>query len=235
MARQPTAIDRGKLRAAIRKLGHEYIFYMLDDAIDLLPRSKLHQIARKYLGVEGLLTNGETAAPANLLAAVKAFDKASRAGEYYESFAVNSRNYREKSTGTTAWVAEFRRLLNRCVAEHRKVQPTDAREVFDVLFGLLDHIDECNDDVIFFADEGGAWQVGVDWQRVLPPWFRLLSVTAAPAEYAERVTTLLRHHCAYESDNMLAVARKVATAEQRKALAGVADRQASQRRARAKP
>jgi hypothetical protein len=26
-------------------------------------------------------------------------------------------------------------------------------------------------DVIFFADEGGSWQVGVDWERVLPPWF----------------------------------------------------------------
>lgn len=60
MPRQPAAIDRDKLRAAVRTLGHEDVFYMLDDAID----------------------------------------------------------------------------------------------------------------VIFFADEGGSWQVGVDWERVLPPWFR---------------------------------------------------------------
>jgi len=36
VARQPTAIDRDKARAAVRKLGHEYVFYMLDDAIELL-------------------------------------------------------------------------------------------------------------------------------------------------------------------------------------------------------
>jgi hypothetical protein len=36
VARQPTAIDTDKLRGAVRKLGREYVFYMLDDAIDLL-------------------------------------------------------------------------------------------------------------------------------------------------------------------------------------------------------
>lgn len=235
MARQPTAIDRDKLRAAVRKLGHEYVFYMLDDAIDLLPPTKLHQLVRKYLDVDSLRPDGKSGAKANLLAAVKAFDQASRAGEYYESFMVNSRNYMEKSTGTTAWIAEFRRLLDRCVAEHGNLQSAESREAFDVLFGLLDHIDECHDDVIFFADEGGAWQVGVDWARVLPSWFRALSATAAPSEYAERITTLLRRHYAYGSEKMLALARKIATAEQREALAGVTDRQASQRRGRAKP
>ena len=45
MARQPAGINRDKLRAAVRKLGPEYVFYMLDDAIDLLPPAKLHQIA----------------------------------------------------------------------------------------------------------------------------------------------------------------------------------------------
>jgi hypothetical protein len=34
-------IDRDKLRTAVRRLGDEYIFYMLDEAIDLLPPAKL--------------------------------------------------------------------------------------------------------------------------------------------------------------------------------------------------
>ena len=34
-------IDREKLRAALRKLGDEYVFYMLDEAIELLPPAKL--------------------------------------------------------------------------------------------------------------------------------------------------------------------------------------------------
>jgi len=50
--REPIQIDRDKLRAAIRKLGNEYIFCVLSDAIDLLPPAKLHKIAEKYLDRE---------------------------------------------------------------------------------------------------------------------------------------------------------------------------------------
>ena len=35
MSDEPVNIDRDKLRAAIRRLGPECVFYMLDDAIDL--------------------------------------------------------------------------------------------------------------------------------------------------------------------------------------------------------
>ena len=90
MARKPIAIDRDKLRAAIRKLGDEFAFCMLDDAIDLLPPAKLHEIVRKYLILKGLRLDGEKATIENLLADVRAFEKASLAGEYYESFNVNS-------------------------------------------------------------------------------------------------------------------------------------------------
>jgi len=93
------------------------------------------------------------------------------------------------------------------------------REAMDILFGLLDHIDECRDDVIFFADEGGSWQVGVDWKRVLPAWFKVLSITASPEDFAKRITTLLSHHYSYGRDQMLAIARQIATPEQCKALA----------------
>ena len=40
-------IDRAKLRAAIRKLGDEYVYYLLDEALDLLPgrvRRILHRL-----------------------------------------------------------------------------------------------------------------------------------------------------------------------------------------------
>ncbi|MCU0661713.1 MAG: hypothetical protein MUC50_05230 [Myxococcota bacterium] len=235
MPRQPAAIDRDKLRAAVRKLGHEYVFYMLDDAIDILPPAKLHQIAKKYLDLKSLRPDSEIKTKANLLAAVKAFDKLSRAGEYYESFMVNSKNYTAQSTGTTAWIAEWRRLIDRCVAEEKKGSPTDVREAFDILFGLLDYIDVCNDDVIFFADDGGSWQVGADWDKVLPPWFKVLSATASPEEYAVRITALLKHHYNYGRDKMLVAARKIATPEQRKALADSADQQASRRRGGTKP
>jgi hypothetical protein len=235
MPRQPVAIDNDKLRAAVRKLGHEYVFSMLDDAIDLLPPAKLSKIAKKYLDLKSLRPDIETKTKANLLADVKAFDKASRASAYYESFMVNSKNYTEQSTGTTAWIAEYRRLLDRCVAEETKGSPAEVRAAFAILFELLDYIDECNDDVIFFADEGGSWQVGVDWKRVLPPWFRVLSATATPGEYAERIRSLLEHHYDYGRDKMLAVARKTATPEQRAALASASGTQVHGRRHGARP
>ncbi len=225
MSDEPVNIDRDKLRAAIRRLGPEYVFYMLDDAIDLLPLTELEGIAKKYLDLKRLRPDGDRRTKATLLADVKAFDKASRAGEYYESFMVNSRNCTAQSTGTTAWIATCNRLLDRCVAEERRSEPTEIRAAFDILFGLLDYIDQGNDDVIFFADEGGSWQVGVDWNQVLPSWFRVLSVTASPDEYAERITSLIQHHCDYDREKVLAVASNCATAEQREGLAKVANRQ----------
>jgi len=94
----------------------------------------------------------------SLLTDVNRFEKASLAGEYYESFGVNSQNYTQESAGTNAWIAEYRRLLYRCVINAKKSNPAEVREAMDILFGLLNHIDECLDDVIFFADEGGSWQ-----------------------------------------------------------------------------
>jgi endo-1,4-beta-D-glucanase Y len=69
----------------------------------------------------------------------------------------------------------------------------------------------------FFADEAGSWQVGVDWSKVLPSWFRVLSATAGAEEYAERITVLLEHHCNSERQKMLSVARRKGTPQQRKA------------------
>ncbi len=221
MARKPIQIDRDKLRAEVRKLGNEYVFRMLDDAIELLPPAKLHKLAEKYLDLQRLRPDAEQATRPGLLTDVKRFEKASLAGEYYESFDVNSKNYRQQSAGTSAWIAEYLRLLDRCVNSAKKSNPAEVREAMDILFGLLDHLDECLDDVVFFADEGGSWQVGVDWARVLPVWFKVLSATAEPKEYAERITALLSCHYRYGRDKMLALARRTATPDQRKALAEV--------------
>jgi len=221
--RKPIQIDRDKLRAEVRKLGNEYVFYMLDDAIELLSPAKLHKLAKKYLDLKRLRPDAAQATRPSLLTDVKRFEKASLAGEYYESFGVNSKNYTQQSAGTSAWIAEYLRLLDRCVINAKKSNPVEVREAMDILFGLLNHIDKGNDDVIFFADEGGSWQVGVDWAKVLPAWFKVLSATAEPEEYAARITALLSCHYSYGRDKMLAIARRTATTHQRKALAEVED------------
>ena len=214
-------IDRGKLRDAVRKLGDEYVFYMVDDAIELLPERKRLKLIKRYIDLSMLQPDGE--AKKNLLSDVRAFQKASLAGEYYEGFKVNSQNYTKLSGGTRAWITQCRRLLDRCIAEEKNSKTAEVRQAFDIIFGLMDHIDKCLDDVIFFADEGGSWQIGIDWNRVLPPWFRVLSATAAPEEYAQRITVLLKRHCAHDSAKMVSVARKAATSDQRKALTDAAN------------
>ena len=146
--------------------------------------AKLHKIAKKYLDLKRLIPDAGRASKASLLTDVKLFEKASLAGEYYQSFDVNSKNCTQESTGTSAWIARSLRLLDRCVANASKGDPMELREAMDILFGLLDRIDECRDDIVFFADEGGAWQVGVDWDRVLPAWFKVLSATAGPESTA---------------------------------------------------
>lgn len=79
MARQ--SIDRNKLRAAIRRMGSEYVFYMLDDTITLLPQTKLRKLIALYLNPAELRPHEER--KGNLLADVKAFQKASLTGKYY--------------------------------------------------------------------------------------------------------------------------------------------------------
>ena len=164
-------------------------------------------------------------AKSSLLEEVKAFAKASLAGEFYEAFDVNSKNCTDQSNGTSAWIAACRRLLDRCVTEASSIDPVEVRQAMDTIFGLLDHIDAGRDDVIFFADEGGSWQVGVQWDKVLPAWFKALSATAPPEEYATRINALLARHCNYGRDKMLIVARRTGTPDQRRALAEIVNRQ----------
>jgi hypothetical protein len=190
---------------------------MLYDAIELIPPAKLHKLVEPYLDVGSLLAAADR--PDKLLARVRSFERTSLAGDYYDPFDVNSKNCMNKSSGTIAWIAECNRLLDLCVVQAQTGDAAEARQSFDIIFGLPDEIDACRDDIIFFADEAGAWQVGVDWEKLLPSWFKVLSATTKPDEYAKRVVDLLNRHCDYERPKMLPVARKLASPAQARALA----------------
>lgn len=209
-------IDLDKLRVAIQGLSDEQVRYIIEEAIDMLPQAKLIKLVKPF--VDPAQLRPDRRARGRLLAEVRAFEKASLADEYYETFNVNSKNYREKSAGTRTWIAEYQRLLARCVAEAARSDPVEVGQAFDILFALLDRIDEDPDHVVFFADEGGSWQVGVDWEKVLPAWFACFAATAEPQEYVQRVRDAIAEHVDYDRANYLAKARKVATPEQRKAF-----------------
>lgn len=89
---------------------------------------------------------------------------------------------------------------------------------FEIIFSLLGQIDAGDDGILFFADEGGSSALGIDWEKVLPAWFGILSVTADPGEYAQRVDAILKKHYEYGRGKMLSVARRIATPAQRQVL-----------------
>ena len=209
-------LDREKLRTAIRTMGGDYIFYMLDDAITLLPEAKLRNLIGSYLDATDLCSDGTK--KQNLLADAKSFQKASLSGSYHNGSAGRGMNREEDPIETLSWIADCRRLLDRCTKQTARRNAAEVCQTFEIVFGLLDHIDEGHDDVISFADEGGSCQMGFDWEKVLPAWFRVLSATVEPAEYARLIDAVLNRHYALGHTRMLAVARNTATPAQRKAL-----------------
>jgi hypothetical protein len=85
-----TAIDLHKLRARLRVIGEEQVFCMLDEALALLPRAALQRIVGRYISLDDVKA-APAASKRTLLEDVRAFDAAARAGDYYQSFNVNSK------------------------------------------------------------------------------------------------------------------------------------------------
>jgi len=105
----------------------------------------------------------------SLLEEVGEFHATSMSGKYHEAFPVSGNNCTEQSMGTDAFIAEFDRLVARCVREADTGPQPVVREAFELLFGLLRHIDEGHDDVIFFADEGSSPRQPDDDHEVRTP------------------------------------------------------------------
>jgi len=74
------------------------------------------------------------------------------------------------------------------------------------------------DDIIFFADEAGSWQVGVDWDAVLPEWLKCLAETSSPEAFAEEAVATINDFDSYDLDKHMKEARRVASPAQRKVL-----------------
>ncbi len=210
-------VDLRKLRDYIRtQLDTEQLLSLLDHAIELIPLERLPELIEGVSDPDLLII--DELSEITLLEEVRDFHVDSLAGMYYEDFMVNSKNFMDKSRGTINWIAEHGRLMDRCIQESTSGEPDQIRQAFELLFNLLDEIDECRDDIIFFADEAGAWQVGVEWDEVLPGYFTVLAAVAQPKEYAECTLKLVKSHADYNSDQYLKIALEIAKPSQRKAL-----------------
>jgi hypothetical protein len=190
------------------------VFSMLDEAFDLLPPARLRQLVGRYLHLEDLGPtdpgpNRET--PKRLRTAVEAFATASRRGDYYEAFDVNSKNCNEQSNGTIAWIAECHRLLDRAVKlSTRRRGAGDVVAAFELLFNLIDDVDACDVEILFFADEGGAYEIGVPWGTVMEAWFDCFAHHAAKGGcYEQRVAAIIERGCKGAGEASQRMARTV--------------------------
>ncbi len=212
-------VDRDKLRELVCELDEDDLLVLLDRAIELLSDDDLPAFFRDYAQPTEL--RPEPPEVDALLGEIERFHTDTLAGVYYEDFNVNSRNWQEKSEGTKRWISECERLLDTCIQVTEAGPSVELQACFESLFALLAQIDGGDDSIIFFADEAGSWQVGVDWREVMPAWFRCLSVSAKPADYAARVHALIGFFALYDAKKLVSSALKIGTVPQRTALSAL--------------
>lgn len=209
-------IDPESLRTALRRLSRDNLLMIANRAIKIVPRAKLLALVGDMVRLDELVESKR--GPASLLAEVRKFHDASLRGEYYDSFGVNSKNFMAKSEGTEVFIEKFEQLVGKCVRAATTGPYAPVREAFDLLFALLRRIDDDPDSVVFFADEAGSWQVGVDWHKVFPAYFRCLASGTTGEDFARAVDRAISDFADYERPRHLTAARRVANTEQKAAL-----------------
>ena len=192
------------------------LLIIAERATELLPTRKLNALLADFMPRNEVEVT--SSAPAPLIDDVRLFHAASLGGEYYEEFRGHSNNVDDKSRRTDAFIAEFDRLTRRCIRAAKTAPPLAVREAFELLFELLRHIDKGNDEIIFFADEGGSRDIGVDWRLVFPAYFRCVGETASAHVFVQVVDQVIRDFADYQRPYHLQAARRVANADQNAAL-----------------
>jgi hypothetical protein len=210
------SVDLTALRGALRRLPRGQLLMIAGRAIELMPDGTLNVLLRDFLKVPHLDVD-EIRIP-TLLDQVRMFHDASLRGDYYESFAVDSKNCTEQSSGTDAFIAEFDRLMDKALHSAADNSRSMALAAFELLLALLRRIDEDPDSVVFFADEAGAWQIPVHWKTMLPVYFRCLAESTPAEAFANTVDGAITDHCNHQRPQLLAAAQSVANAEQQAAL-----------------
>jgi hypothetical protein len=209
------------LEPALSKLKKDELLHVLRDAYKALPASRVVVVFSEYVDLTMLdapARSSKRPAPRRLLEAVQRFHAESLKGRYYESFKVNSKNYRETSEGTELWIRECRQLFDICIEHSQQGHHAKVRAAMDLLFELLEQLDSGDNEIVFFADEGGSWQVGINNRKVLAAYFASLAAVAEPEEYAARVVEVIEARASYDSEKFLRAARKAANHAQRSAL-----------------
>ncbi|WP_158301331.1 hypothetical protein [Janthinobacterium sp. BJB426] len=207
-------IDYSAVRAKLRTLSRSNLLVIAERAAELIPADQLSALlgdivdlgATTLLPVPGLIDD------------TLQFVDAAMAGHYYAAVEINNRGRQEQSIGTDAFVAEFDRLVRRCALAPEQGQFAATRESVGRLLDLLRYIDEGNDNVLFFTDDGSSLNISVNWHSLLQAYFKCLSAILPPVEFAHIVLSTIDEFVRYDREHHLVAAHVVASDAQRDAL-----------------
>lgn len=197
----------------MRGLERREVLEVLDRALDAVPAARLARVAGSRMPLEELAPDDD------LLGQIEAFCRESYRGKFYRPFDVNWKNSTQKSRGTERWIAECQRLFKRCVKEAAGLELAQLHQALKALMDLLREVDGGSIEIVFWADEGGSYEVHVEWEKVLPLWFRCLASTSTPEEYAREVMKALKDFFVHDRSSCRKKALSLATPAQRAALA----------------
>ena len=190
------------------------LLIIAERATELLPTRKLNALLADFMPLNEVTSSARV----SLIDDVRLFHAASLAGEYHEECRGHSNKVDDQSKRTDVFIAEFDRLTRRCIRAAKTAPPLAVREAFELLFELLRHIDKANDEIIFFADEGGSRDIGVDWRLVFPAYFRCVGETASAHVFVQVVDHVIRDFADDQRPQYLQIARRVANPAQKAAL-----------------
>ena len=114
---------------------------------------------------------------------------------------------------TAAFIAECHRLLHLVCRASLAGQVRDARTRLE-LCALFREVDRFEVDFVYFADEAGAWQIGVDWREVLPAWARGVAAGESPDEFAVKVVSAIEEFAREDREVLIEGAMTLASTEQ---------------------
>jgi hypothetical protein len=179
-------IDRERLWWTMRGLNRGDLMQLLAQALAEVPATRLESIFRDRAR-PGDIGAKQDEAEESLRSEVEKFCGLAGQGHFHEAIPYSGS---EQSRGTQEFVARCNVLFGRCVTEGELAAPHDVRVALETLMDLMRKIDD-GEEVVYFTDEAGSWQVGVVWERVLPAYFKCLARTATENEFGAAVDRAL--------------------------------------------
>ncbi|MCP5097979.1 MAG: hypothetical protein GY943_20720 [Chloroflexi bacterium] len=178
-------MNKDRLFQFLGKNDSSTLLKLLSEAYDFLSHDDRDELFGEYVQeLPPSKVDGDS-----LLAEIEQFDKSSRAGHYYESFNIDSKNYMDVPEETEKW---FEKIGDYFQDSCQLTAQGDYQNTVSC-FGLLNElVDEMEDGEIVFADELGSWMIPGDEKQHVTAYLTALVATTTPEVFADVVTPLVK-------------------------------------------